>query len=506
MLKPNGLDPLKRLQQNSLGLYSLLVIPSLLLWLYYGSTDASLSRSIKGTWQGTLWHFPGLNALASRVLLDTLEALVIVALGWLFYRGYRLLTQWKPNSPASNQNEALPRTILSWTALCGAVLIFTTPFHSSDIFGYLNRGFQQSVFQTNPYLTTISQIPQWQNSPLLHAHWIDNPCPYGFFFARLTDWVTRWSGPSFTGAYLLFKGLNWLLLLASTWLIAKISRLMGHPNPWLAAYCWGANPLVLLHAMGNGHNDIIMVFLLLMALWALLSQRFQWTCLPLLTLSILTKYASLLAAPFILLALWQKKARGSLLLGLGLSALLLLWLGAGYVDPAQPWPWNALLDNAGKPQHSVISLLANALYYPLKWCHAPAKALQTQFLSVFKPLFWVGFASFYGWRLWTTLKTSPLADQRLLREIALVSVVMIAFISAKFHPWYPVMFLPLCLLLPQSSRLRQFALIFSLFQLAGFTILQNLPVISEILLTLVPLWLTLKGSALFKQTEQTSGI
>jgi hypothetical protein len=496
---------LRRLQQKSLGLYSLLVIPSLLLWLYYGQSDTRLSRYIRGTWQGTIWHFPGFNELASRVLLDTLEALVIVALGWLFYRGYRLLTQQEPSPMAADGDAALGRTILSWTALCGAILIFTTPFHSSDIFGYLNRGFQQSVFHTNPYLTTISQIPHWQTSPLFQAHWIDNPCPYGFFFARLTDWITRWSGPSFTAAFLGFKILNGLLLVASTWLVAKISRLLGHAKPWLAAYCWGANPLVLLHAVGNGHNDIIMVTLLLLALWGLLSQRLQWTCLPLLTLSILTKYASLLAAPFILLALWRKKAMVSLLTGLGLSVLLLLWLGSGYVDPARPWPWNALLDNAGKPQHSMISLLAGGLYYPLKWFHAPAKAVQTQFLSVIKPLFWAAFTVFYGWRLWISLKgislkASPMTEQGLLREIALVSVIMIAFISAKFHPWYPLMFLPLCLLLPEASRLRQFALIFALFQLAGFTILQNLPVLSELLLTLVPLWLTLKGSALFKQT------
>ncbi len=500
MQQADALKSLKQLQWTSIGLYSLLLIPSLLLWLHYGQTDASLSTHIGGTWQGTVWQFPGLNALPSRVLLDALEAVVIAALAWLFYQGYCLLAHQEPNQHAAAQN-ALPRAIVMWTALCGAVLIFTTPFHSSDIFGYLNRGFQQSVFQTNPYLTTISQIPQWQNSPLLHAHWIDNPCPYGFFFARLTDWMTRWSGPSFTGAYLLFKGLNWLLLVASTWILAKMSRLLGHSKPWLTAYCWGANPLVLLHAMGNGHNDIIMAFLLLLALWGLLSQRFQWTCLPLLTLSILTKYASLLAAPFILFYLWRKKARASLLLGLGLSALMLLWLGAAYVDPTHPWPWNALLDNAGKPQHSLISLLAETLYYPLKWLHAPAKVIQAQFLSLIKPLFWATFAGFYAWRLWTTLKIRELTAQALLEEIAGVSVVMIAFVSAKFHPWYPVMFLPLSLLLPESSRIRQFSLIFALFQLAGFTILQNLPVLSEILLTLVPVWLTLQGSTLFKRSQ-----
>jgi hypothetical protein len=70
---------------------------------------------------------------------------------------------------------------------------------------------------------------------------------------------------------------------------------------------------------------------------------------------------------------------------------------------------------------------------------------------------------------------------------------MIGFVSAKFHPWYVVMFLPVALLLPEESRLRRFALLLSLFQLAGFTILQNLPVFNVILLTLLPCWLALKG-------------
>lgn len=480
--------PLQDRLIKSLVLYSLFLIPTLLLIAFKGSSDSSLSHAIGGTWQAEFWHFPGLGAVASRVVLDILEAMAIAGLGWLFYQGFQSVRQSSGDAP--------DLLVLRWTALAGALLLFATPFHSSDLFGYLNRGFQQSLFHTNPYLTTIAEIPGWQNSPLLHPHWVDNPCPYGFFFAQLANWVTRLANQSFTMAYLYFKSLNLLLLIGTTGLIAQMGKHLNLSKPWLAAYLFGANPLVLLHVMGNGHNDLLMVFLLLLALFCLQSKRAQWLCLPVLTLSILTKYASLLALPFILIYLFKNRQYRPFLVGSALSALLIAGLAAPYIDLNQPWPWNSLLDNAGKPQHSIISMLAEMVYYPLKWLHLPAKDIEAQFLRILKPLFWLGFIGFYGWRCLSYLRHK--ADfGPLLYEITLTTTVMVALISAKFHPWYPIMFLPIGLLLPENSRLRQFALVFSLFQLAGFTIFQNLPIVSEAVLTLIPLWLAYRQTPIF---------
>ncbi len=476
---------------QSLALYALFLIPTALLLVYAGFQDATLSRTMGGTWQGTVWQFPFLGEVGSRVFLDALETLAIVALGGLYYQGYQLLQQ------SISGNDSPCRAILTWVTIGSALLILTTPFHSSDIFGYLNRGFQQSGFHTNPYLTPIADIPNWRQSPLLHDHWIDNPCPYGFFFAQLAKWLTEWASPSFTKAFLLFKLLNALLVIGTTCLIAQVNQAAKGKRPWLSAFLFGASPLVLLHAVGNGHNDILMVFLLLSALWTIEKPALRWLSLPLLTLSILTKYAPLLAAPFIVVYLWKNRHWKPLLGGILLSLAITFWLGSTYVDFSQPWPWNALLDNAGKPQHSILSMLTESLYYPLKWFHLPAKAMTQQVSSVLKPLFWVSFIGFFSYQLLQFTRNAA-TFQQLLNEITLVTVVMVALISAKFHPWYPIMFLPLALTLPESSKVRQFSLILSLFQLAGFTILQNLPVFSQCLLTLVPLWLTIKQSKRFQ--------
>jgi len=497
---------LQRLFRQSVCLYVLFLIPTFILLAYAGQTDASISTHIGGTWQGLFWHFPGLNATGTRVVLDILTAIAVAGLGWLYFKGWRLLAGYPQAEGQFEQAQGqaeqrnLGRTVLIWAAVCGAVLLAVVPFHSSDVYGYLNRGFQQSLYHTNPYLTPVVNIPGWEHEPMFHAHWIYNPCPYGFFFAGLTAGLTALFGAHFLPALLAFKFLNWLLVLATTWLLLKMSQTLGHQRPWLAAFAFGANPLVLLHAVGNGHNDILMAFLLLSALALLGSKRQRWLSLPLLLLSVLVKYASLLAVPFVALYLLRKKDWQALLIGALVSLILLALMAAPYIDPHQAWPWADMLDNAGKPQHSVADMLARAVYYPLKWFHWPAQSMLDSLLRLLKPVFWGGFILFYARQLWTFARKEARLDT-VIAETGMVMAVMVAFISAKFHPWYVVMFLPFLLLLPENNRWRQFGQTFSLFQLAGFTVFQNLPVISPLVLTILPAWLAFKRRSPF-QTGQ----
>jgi hypothetical protein len=479
-------------------LYGFFLIPTGLLLLYSGGNDTAISQQISGTWQAGFWQFPGATSLFSRVLLDILQALAITGLAWLFYQGFKALSALPPQDPQNGHR--IFQAVLVFSLICGGLLLAVVTFHSSDLYGYLNRGFQQSIYHTNPYLTPVAEISGWKQNPLLHPHWVYNPCPYGFFFAHLANWLTHLAGPRFFTAFLLFKTLNLLLLAGTTWLIYIISRQLGLRRPGLSAYLFGANPLVLLHTMGNGHNDILLVFLLLASVAALFSSRWRWACLPLLTLSILTKYASLLALPFFMIYLLKNREYKALLIGTVLSVALGASLAAPYIDPNRAWPLSAMLDNAGKPQHSIIDLIAQSVYYPTKWIRGHADAWTEVTLSIIKPLFWAGFVTFYGWQCLQSLRQS-LTPEVLIYRTGLVLTVMVAFISAKFHPWYPVMFLPLLLLLPEASRLRQFGLTFSLFQLAGFTVFQNLPVISPLALTVLPIWLTLRNKFPFRTTE-----
>jgi hypothetical protein len=239
-----------------------------------------------------------------------------------------------------------------------------------------------------------------------------------------------------------------------------------------------------------------MVFLLLLALACLDTQKWNWSTLPLLMLSVLTKYASVLAVPFVLVYMFQQRKWNALVWGGLLAVLLAVLLAIPYVELGHHWPWAALLDNAGKSQHSIADMLARMVYYPAKWLKlGDAKMVMEAFLKEIKPLLWAVFVLFYAWQGIRFLKRQQ-SFTSLVAGIALVMTVMAAFVSAKFHPWYVVMFLPLALLLPEKLWLRRFAVWFSVFQIAGFTLLQNVHVINVLLLTVLPLMLSLKANAL----------
>ena len=156
-----------------------------------------------------------------------------------------------------------------------------------------------------------------------------------------------------------------------------------------------------------------------------------------------------------------------------------------------------MLDNAGKPQHSLVDMLSQSVYYTVKWLHGPSHQRLDIALQILKPVFWLAFIGVYGCQLLKVIQ-QPFNRETLVKRIGLVMTVMIALVSAKFHPWYPAMFLPLLVLLPETSRLRQFGLTLSLFQLAGFTVFQNLPVFSELALTVLPLWLAFSNRSPFR--------
>lgn len=526
---------------RSIGVYALFLLPSF-IWVLHGLDPAGFEtrntiQAFITTWQASYWHFPDVSPKISRIILDVLEAGAVAALASLFYQGFRVLEAGLPNRiysdrtllveaesaesnvslssasepqtaralPTENDEKAIVRLIFIGLFIVSVLLIGAIPFHSSDLYGYLNRGFQQSVLHTNPYTTPIAAIPQWEHWPFLQNHWIYNPCPYGFFFAQLAQGLTALVGSQFLSAVLLFKAFNVLLVAGTAWFLYHLAERFGVRRPALALYLFALNPLVLLHALGNGHNDILMVFFMMASLWATTSQHARVWAWPLLMLSILTKYASVLFGPFLLVLFIKKRWWPSLLIGLVLSVVLLLMLGASYVQWGHPWPWRDLLDNAGKSQHSIIDMLASLAGVGAALLTGGKHGLFSepvwkQTISGLKPLFLTGFAGFYFFSLWQFCR-KPASDRlrmALLQPTAATMLVLVTFAGAKFHPWYVVMFLPLALLLEENSRIRRFALVFGFIQLAGFTVLQNLAVINVLLLTVLPVGLVLRNRDLFQ--------
>src|SRR5688572_15007022 len=215
-LDPGEAQLLRRLWLGlwrSLALYAVFLLPTV-LWVVWVTPQASqpahdsrwLWDSLVQGWRCTACHVSVLTAKTSNVVLDVLRAILVFGLGWEFVQCYRQLSSQETLSTRAQQT--VHKISLLWVVLGIGILIPVIPFHSSDLYGYLNRGFQQSILHTNPYLTPIAEIPNWKRYAFLQPHWIYNPCPYGFAFAQLVNLLTRKAEGSFIQSVVYLKLLN----------------------------------------------------------------------------------------------------------------------------------------------------------------------------------------------------------------------------------------------------------------------------------------------------------
>ncbi|MBI1919099.1 hypothetical protein HYS29_00740 [Candidatus Microgenomates bacterium] len=100
------------------------------------------------------------------------------------------------------------------------------------------------------------------------------------------------------------------------------------------------NPLVIIESLVSAHHDIVMVFLVTMAIYHLLNKNYIRAFL-LLFLSIGIKFATILLIPiFIIVLLWQIKRRlieNETLFTYSLAAMVMAIIFASQRTELQPW-------------------------------------------------------------------------------------------------------------------------------------------------------------------------
>ena len=99
---------------------------------------------------------------ASRNNKELLVWPVTLSLLWAYWQGYVLL-----------KKNLIPKSWILGVGLALAIVaVLVPPFHSTDMFGYVNRGWQQVHYHLNPYVYTINDIPHWENDPMITNNWV----------------------------------------------------------------------------------------------------------------------------------------------------------------------------------------------------------------------------------------------------------------------------------------------------------------------------------------------
>lgn len=176
-----------------------------------------------------------------------------------------------------------------------AVSLLLQPYLASqDIFSYALYARILGLYGQNPYVDVPRDFPF---DPLLEAiFWKDQPSNYGPIWIYLSAFVARLTGPDVALTLAALKALPAAFAIAGTPLVWSILGRVSPRDRLVGTVLYAWNPLLVVETSGNGHNDSVMSFFLLLGVWLYVRGR-PLPAMAALVVSALTKYVALALVP-----------------------------------------------------------------------------------------------------------------------------------------------------------------------------------------------------------------
>jgi alpha-1,6-mannosyltransferase len=165
--------------------------------------------------------------------------------------------------------DVLRRTLTRWML----PLLVGMPLASMDLYSYAAQA-QLARAGRDPYTFTPADLPgkfldnvAWK--------WVDTPSPYGPLWVTVSRWVATITGDHALLSVLVLRLIPFAAIVATAKMLPPLARRLGGRGDlalWLAI----ANPLVLVHGVGGGHNDAVMVAFMIAGLAVVLVPGANW--------------------------------------------------------------------------------------------------------------------------------------------------------------------------------------------------------------------------------------
>jgi len=259
------------------------------------------------------------------------------------------------------------RAVLTTACVWLAPMLFSPPLFTRDIFSYLAQG-SLPLAGLDPYTVGPEAIPGILTDNV-HYFWQDTPAPYGPLFILEAKTIAGLIGDDMILGVILMRlallpGLALLL-----WALPELTRRLGGRVPvalWIAV----ANPVMIIHMVGGGHNDLLVVGLLTAG--SLIALRGGFAAgIALATAAMAVKASAGLTLPFLVLV-WAAHLQGprrarilkATAAGVGVFTVvfgacsLAAGVGLGWLPalsaPSMIVNWMSIPTGVGELAHSVV--------------------------------------------------------------------------------------------------------------------------------------------------------
>ena len=297
------------------------------------------------------------------------------------------------------------RAVLICILALHAIVLFSPPLFSSDVFSYTAYARIGTIYGANPYLHGPSAFPMEALHPLIGAQWVGTPTVYGPLFTGLSYLLVPFGIAANVLAYKAVAAASSLVLIVVIW---RAARLRGLDSVKAAALV-GLNPVIVLYGVGGGHNDLLMLAILVAGLYVLLQQRERSSGALLVTATAVKLTAGLLL-PFALAARRPRgdaaAARRGLLVGACLGATAIVALAYVFFGTG-PLHLLATLQGiqAEGGEHSIAGFLFTAVGLP-GLAHPASLVLTVVFAAIVAWLLrrvWIGELDWITGAGWATV-------------------------------------------------------------------------------------------------------
>lgn len=274
------------------------------------------------------------------------------------------------------------RAVLATAAAWTAPMLVGPPLFTRDVFSYLAQG-GLPLAGFDPYAVGPEVLPGIF-ADNVHYFWQDTPAPYGPLFILMAKAVALLVGDNIVLGVVLMRLALLPGLALLVWALPELTRRLGGRVPvalWVAV----ANPVMVIHMVGGGHNDLLVVGLLaagsLLALRSGQCHRGHAAGIVAVTAAMAVKASAGVALPFLVLV-WATHLTGSraariakaTAAGLGVFATTFAactaaaGVGLGWLPalsaPSMIVNWMSLPTGVGELVHSIVGLVADVPKQP----------------------------------------------------------------------------------------------------------------------------------------------
>ena len=201
----------------------------------------------------------------------------------------------------SSLHPGVPKAIFRWTAVFAAILVVAPPVLVQDFWASVAIGRLVQAGQNPYYVPLTAELVSGMPLDYLKENFVYGP--FMAVFSTVITFLVRDDG--------ILAGFIFKLLLAGAWLgtVRLVWVLLRYHSIWrqsVALIVAGWMPLSIMQSVGDGHNDILMIFFIVLWLYTLKRSTSVVSSLAL-AASVMVKYVS--APLFVLDLLYHRVSR-----------------------------------------------------------------------------------------------------------------------------------------------------------------------------------------------------